>query len=118
MKFPDFKTLQKLMQLHRIIYVATSSLLNIPKKVDGTVDVVAVSLMLDWYQSDIDTLGLANYIDQIEDDQLHNLFDQEYGSFEKLLKLTKQEAKNKKDEIYPTTLKLVESALKLEKLLG
>lgn len=117
MKLPDFPNWQKLMKLHRIICTATSSLLNAPKKADGTVDTVAVSLILNWYQSDIDTLGLANYIDQIEDDQLHDLFVEEYSSFEKILKLTKQDSTNK-DEIFLIALKLVESTRTLEKLFG
>ena len=82
MKLPDFETLQKVQKLHRLICIATATILNVPKKTDGSPDPVAVFAVFYWFIPDM--AGLEHYIDLVDDDELHDLLETEDNSFETL----------------------------------
>lgn len=115
MKLPDFETLQKVQKLHRLIYIATASVLNAPKKTDGSPDPVAVAAVFYWYMPDI--AGLEHYIDLVDDEELHDLLETEYNSFETLKILVEEEVK-KRTLISQTVEDLIKSIRKLEELFG
>ena len=115
MKLPDFEILQKVQKLHRLIYIATASVLNAPKKTDGSPDPVAVSTIFYWYMPDI--AGLEHYIDLVDDEELHDLLETEYNSFETLKILVEEEVK-KRTLISQVVEDLIKSIRKLEELFG
>lgn len=115
MKLPDFEILQKVQKLHRLIYIATASVLNAPKKTDGSPDPVAVSAAFYWYMPDI--AGLEHYIDLVDDEELHDLLETEYNSFETLKILVEEEVK-KRTLISQVVEDLIKSIRKLEELFG
>lgn len=115
MKLPDFEILQKVQKLHRLIYIATASVLNAPKKTDGSPDPVAVSAVFYWWMPDI--AGLEHYIDLVDDEELHDLLETEYNSFETLKILVEEEVK-KRTLISQVVEDLIKSIRKLEELFG
>ncbi|MDB6243852.1 hypothetical protein ODV21_09755 [Lactobacillus amylovorus] len=110
-----FSTLHKLQTLHRLIYIATANILSASKNADGSTDAVAVLAVFDWYAPEIK--GLEHYIDLVDDDELHDLFETEYNSFETLKVLTEEESKDRV-VISQTVGDLIKSIRKLEELFG
>lgn len=115
MKLPDFETLQKVQKLHRLIYIATATVLNAPKKTDGSPNPVAISAVFYWYGPDI--AGLEHYIDLVDDDELHDLLETEYNSFE-TMKILVEGGVKKRTIITQTVEDLIKSIKKLEELFG
>lgn len=115
MKLPDFETLQKVQKLHRLICIATATILNVPKKTDGSPDPVAVFAVFYWFIPDM--AGLEHYIDLVDDDELHDLLEKEYNSFE-TLKILVEGGVKKRTVISQTIEDLINSIKKLEELFG
>ena len=111
MKIPDFQTLKKVQALHHVIYVATATLLGLPKSQDGAVDKSEALGVFAWYNPDI--VGLNHYIDLVEDSELHGLLETEYTSYTKLQELVEKES-NDPILIRYVIDKLVKSTKKLE----